>query len=67
MNQRQLDELEAWMESLNPPSFPTVAEIELMDFLYDVALLEQSIRSGNGVPPEGGTVIDLFCTAGANP
>lgn len=61
MHSQALSELEAWLATLDPPRFPTEAEIEVWDWFYDVALLETQLRAQRSRPPEGGDVLDLFC------
>lgn len=62
---KPLQELEAWLDEIDPPHFPTESEIEVWEWLHDIAQVEQQAHPRDSSPPDGGDVLSLFGAADA--
>ena len=60
---KAIRELETWLDEIDPPHFPTEPEIEVWEWLHDIAQVEQQVLHQGSAPPDGGDVLGLFGAA----
>lgn len=59
MSPQSFAELEEWLESLNPPRFPTEQEIDV--WMWLLAATPEKPEPEPDAPPAGGDALSLFC------